>query len=52
MGNLLKIIGGVTLGLMALDVLGFTAWVLYGQIPADGFYLGAVTVKILHALYF
>lgn len=37
----------VLASLMALDVLGFIAWYLSGQLPADGFYIGAITKAVL-----
>ena len=48
--NTLKIIGGVALGLLLLDVFGFMLWVASGQHPVDDFYLGTITAHVLRAI--
>lgn len=32
---------------MTLDVFAFFMWIASGQHPVDGFYLGAVTAKVV-----
>lgn len=51
MKNTLQTIGGIALALLALDFFGFAAWVLSGQTPADGFYIGTITAHLLKALF-
>ena len=46
----LNIIGGVILGVITVDVLGFMLWALSGQHPADAFYIGTITAHILRAI--
>jgi len=35
--------------ILAIDFLGFMAWIISGQYPADSFYLGSITAHILQA---
>lgn len=37
---------------IAIDVLGFLAWGMSGQMPVDGFYVGAITRNVLQAILF
>lgn len=46
-----KKIGAVILTLLFLDILGFIAWSLSGQIPADGFYIGIITKAVLSFIF-
>lgn len=46
----LKILGIIAIAVVLIDVLGFMAWVWSGQIPADGFYIGAITANIIKAI--
>lgn len=46
-GNVLTAIGSV----MLIDLAGFIMWAVSGQIPADGFFVGAIT-KYLIVLIF
>lgn len=50
MTNALKIAGGVAIALLLLDVLGFIAWAMSGQFPADDFFIGSITTHILRAI--
>ena len=50
MKNIIKIVGGVIIAVLALDFLGFTAWVLSGQYPVDDFYIGTITAHVLRAI--
>lgn len=51
MRNILSFIGYTIAGLLALDVLGFIAWVMSGQIPVDGYYLGTITAHALRLVF-
>ncbi len=33
--------------ILTLDFLGFVMWAMSGQMPADGFYIGAITHHLL-----
>lgn len=37
----------IAVGILAVDAIGFFAWVASGQYPADGFYIGTITAHIL-----
>jgi len=37
----------IALALLALDAIGFAAWVVSGQYPQDGFYLGTITAHTI-----
>ena len=37
----------VVLSILLVDVLGFVAWAISGQTPADAFFIGAVTSSIV-----
>lgn len=37
---------------LVLDALGFVAWSVSGQQPADNFYIGAITTNILKAIIY
>jgi len=52
MKNILKIAGGVITAVLALDILGFIAWVLSGQHPLDNFYIGTITAHVLRAIIY
>lgn len=47
----MKIILGFIVVWLMLDVLGFIMWGLSGQIPVDGFYLGAITKGLLTLVF-
>lgn len=38
---------GVVSGLFMLDVVGYVAWMASGQVPVDGFYVGAITAALV-----
>lgn len=42
-----QIIGLFAVAIVLIDVFGFMAWVVSGQTPVDGFYIGALTAKVL-----
>lgn len=42
--------GGIALAILAIDFVGFVAWVGSGQVPADGFYVGRITAEIIKAI--
>lgn len=45
--NTLKFIGALAWGLLFIDFLGFVAWAMSGQFPADNFYIGSITTQII-----
>lgn len=47
MKDTLQTIAGAIALLLALDAFAFFAWVFSGQNPADGYYFGAITAKII-----
>ena len=52
MQKILTYTAGVIGAIVALDVFGFMAWIVSGQVPVDGFYIGAITANVLRALLF
>jgi vacuolar-type H+-ATPase subunit I/STV1 len=40
------VLAGLFVAYMAIDIAGFMAWAMSGQVP-EGFYLGEVTFKVL-----
>ena len=46
--EIIKIIGGVVLLVLFFDVLGFSAWILSGQVPYDNFYIGSITAHVVN----
>lgn len=50
MKNTLQIIGGALAFILALDFGAFVLWILSGQVPVDGFYMGAITANIIRAI--
>lgn len=50
MKNIAKIALGVVAIVIAVDFLGFMAWIASGQTPVDGFYVGAITANVLKAI--
>ena len=48
--QIIKYTAGAVAVVIAIDMLGFVAWIASGQYPLDGFYLGAVTAKVLELL--
>ncbi len=47
MKQTLNIIGNVIGLVMIIDAIGFVAWAMSGQLPVDGFYVGAITTNII-----
>ena len=37
------------IGVLAVDLIGFGMWVMSGQQPVDGMYIGAITTNIVQA---
>lgn len=46
----LKTIGTALAVILALDFFAFTLWIVSGQHPVDGFYLGAITANIIKTI--
>jgi hypothetical protein len=44
---ILRYTAGTVATLVAVDFLGFVAWIASGQTPVDGFYIGALTARVL-----
>ena len=36
---------------VAVDVIGFIAWAMSGQFPADNLYIGVITTHILRVIF-
>jgi len=47
MSDTIKIIIGVLVALLIVDVVGWCSWSLSGQAPADGFYAGMMTATVM-----
>lgn len=47
MKKILNFMGLVIVMVMAIDFLGFVAWVMSGQFPLDSVYIGAITTNLL-----
>ena len=52
MKDTIKTIAGALAVVAMVDMFGFMAWIVSGQTPADGFYVGALTASVLRALFF
>lgn len=50
--SILGLIVWIVVIILVIDFIGFLAWGLSGQYPADSFYIGAITRNILQALLF
>ena len=50
MKNILQFTGMLFGAIVFIDFLGFTAWIISGQMPSDSFYLGSITANILKAI--
>lgn len=48
--KILKTIINAILIILVIDFLGFVFWVILGQYPVDGFYIGRCTVEIIKVL--
>ena len=44
---MLKIIIYTILIILAIDLVGFIAWIVSGQLPVDNFYIGTITANII-----
>lgn len=49
---ILKLIGYVSIAILAIDFIVFCGWIISGQHPVDGFYIGSITANILKAILF
>jgi hypothetical protein len=49
---ILKLLGYVSIAILAIDFLVFCGWIISGQHPVDGFYIGSITANILKAILF
>lgn len=47
MKHTLKVIRIIIAMVMLLDVMGFMAWLVSGQIPTDNIYIGTITAHII-----
>ena len=47
MQDILKVAGGVFLGILMLDALAFGLWIASGQMPIDNMYAGTITAHTL-----
>jgi hypothetical protein len=45
--NTIKIIAGVIVTIIILDILFALMWIFSGQVPVDNFYFGSFTVNII-----
>lgn len=45
--KVLQTIGWILVSILAIDALGFIAWLLSGQYPADAYYIGTITAHTL-----
>ena len=43
MREYIQVVSGVVACLVLLDALAYVAWIVSGQTPVDGFYLGSIT---------
>ena len=50
--SILSVLVWIVAIVLVIDFIGFMAWGLSGQYPADSFYIGAITRNILQALLF
>jgi hypothetical protein len=48
----MKIVFGLIVGVLAVDVIGFIAWVLSGQYPDSVVYVGSITSHVLGLIFF
>ena len=46
----MKYVSIAVASVMMIDALGFVAWIASGQMPVDGFYIGAITAQVLKAI--
>lgn len=46
-----NIILDIVLLILLVDFLGFVAWTLSGQLPADGFFIGRITTEVLKLIF-
>lgn len=47
---ILKTIVYVSIAILAIDFLVFCGWIISGQHPVDGFYVGSITANILKVI--
>lgn len=50
MTKTLQEISTIIIFILLLDVAGFAAWLLSGQVPVDSFFVGSLTAHALRAL--
>lgn len=48
--NTVRIVRFLVSLVLLIDALGFIVWVLSGQKPIDGWYIGAVTAHVVRAV--
>lgn len=44
----IKIVIALIILILAIDALGFMAWAMSGQVPAEGFYIGKLTASFIY----
>lgn len=49
--SIFEIIVAVVIAFLVIDLLGFVAWSLSGQMPADSFYIGSISDSVLHLFF-
>lgn len=42
----------IILAILVIDFIGFMLWVASGQMPADSFYIGGLTAKLLQVIIY
>jgi len=45
--DIVRIIGGMLVLILLIDVFCFLLWIGSGQVPADNFYMGTLTAHML-----
>lgn len=48
--KIFKTIINAILIILSIDFLGFMFWIILGQYPVDGFYIGRYTIEIIKLL--
>jgi len=38
----------IVVAILVIDFVGFVAWVMSGQVPPDGFFVGAITKNVIN----
>ena len=51
MKNIFQIISSVIVSILLIDAFGFLLWAWSGQIPQGDFYIGAITMRLIHLIF-